>query len=98
VPVIPAIAHRFLIPNVRVSFRDYYSDPEIMLHTKILAQKWLMENIRTDAYSITLKTANFFSIYCYFSNEKPAGGYLINKVSNEDVSILKTKFFSNHYR
>ncbi len=53
VPVIPAIAHRFLVPQVGVSFRDYYSDPEIMLRTQILAQKWLMENIRTDAYGIT---------------------------------------------
>ncbi len=53
VPVIPAIAHRFLIPKVGTSFRDYYSDPETMLRTQILAQKWLMENVRTDAYSIT---------------------------------------------
>lgn len=53
VPVVPAIAHRFLVPQVGVSFRDYYSDPETMLRTQILAQKWLMENIRTDAYSIT---------------------------------------------
>src|SRR3990172_4836189 len=51
VPVIPAIAHRFLVPKVGVSFRDYYNDPETMLRTQILAQKWLMENIRTDAYS-----------------------------------------------
>src|SRR5512136_1544577 len=53
VPVIPAIAQRFLVPKVGVSFRDYYQDPEVMLRTQILAQKWLMENIRTDAYSIT---------------------------------------------
>jgi len=53
VPVVPAIAHRFLVPQVGVRFRDYYRDPEIMLRTQILAQKWLMENVRTDAYSIT---------------------------------------------
>jgi len=53
VPVIPAIAHRFLIPKIGVKFQDYYSDPETMLRVQILAQKWLMENIRTDAYSIT---------------------------------------------
>ncbi len=53
VPVIPAIAHRFLVPIMGVPFREYYSDPETMLRTQILAQKWLMENIRTDAYSIT---------------------------------------------
>lgn len=53
VAVMPAIAHRFLIPKVGVSFRDYYGDPETMLHTQILCQKWLLENVRTDAYSIT---------------------------------------------
>ncbi len=53
VPVIPALAHRFLVPRVGVRFRDYYADPETMLRTQLLAQKWLLENIRTDAYSIT---------------------------------------------
>jgi uroporphyrinogen decarboxylase len=53
IPVIPAIAHRLLVPQTGVSFRDYYRDPETMLRTQILAQKWLMENVRTDAYSIT---------------------------------------------
>ena len=53
VPVMPAIAHRFLVPQVGVSFRDYYNDPETMLRTQILAQKWLMEHVRTDAYAIT---------------------------------------------
>lgn len=53
VPVIPAIAHRLMVPQVGVSFRDYYSDPETMLRTQILCQKWLLENVRTDAYSIT---------------------------------------------
>jgi uroporphyrinogen decarboxylase len=53
VPVIPAIAHRFLVPQVGIRFRDYYSDPETMLRAQILGQKWLMEHVRTDAYSIT---------------------------------------------
>ena len=53
IPVIPAIAHRFLVPKTGTSFRDYYRDPETMLRTQILAQKWLMENVRTDAYTIT---------------------------------------------
>lgn len=53
VPVIPALAHRFLVPRVGVRFRDYYADPETMLRTQLLAQKWLLENVRTDAYSIT---------------------------------------------
>ena len=53
IPVIPAIAHRFLIPKTGVRFKEYYADPETMLHAQILAQKWLMENIRTDAFGIT---------------------------------------------
>ena len=53
VPVLPAIAYRYLIPKTGTAFRDYYRDPETMLRTQILAQKWLMENIRTDADSIT---------------------------------------------
>lgn len=53
VPVTPAIGHRLLVPQVGVRFRDYYRDPETMLRTQILAQKWLLENVRTDAYAIT---------------------------------------------
>ncbi len=53
VPVVPALAHRFLVPKVGVRFKEYYADPETMLRTQILAQKWLMENVRTDASSIT---------------------------------------------
>lgn len=53
VPVIPALAHRFLVPMTGTSFRDYYNDAETMLRIQILAQKWLMEHIRTDAYDIT---------------------------------------------
>ncbi|MEW6073357.1 MAG: uroporphyrinogen decarboxylase family protein [Planctomycetota bacterium] len=53
VPVVPALAHRFLVPVAGVSFPAYYGDPETMLRTQILAQKWVMENVRTDACSIT---------------------------------------------
>jgi uroporphyrinogen-III decarboxylase len=53
VPVIPAINYRFLLPILGVRFRDYYHDPRIMLHSQILGQKWLMEHVKTDAYSIT---------------------------------------------
>jgi uroporphyrinogen-III decarboxylase len=48
VPVIPALAHRFLIPQVGTEFRDYYADPETMLRTQILAQKWLLEIFLND--------------------------------------------------
>ncbi len=53
VPVLPAIGYRYLLPRIGVSFRDYYRDPECMLRSQILAQKWLMEHVRTDASSIT---------------------------------------------
>ena len=53
VAVIPAINYRFLLPKIGVRFKDYYNDPEVMLRSQINGQKWLMENIKTDAYSIT---------------------------------------------
>jgi uroporphyrinogen decarboxylase len=53
VPVLPAIGHRFLVPVTGTRFRDYYADPETMLRTQIRAQKWLMENVRTDAHGLT---------------------------------------------
>jgi uroporphyrinogen-III decarboxylase len=53
VAVVPAINYRYLLPAIGVSFRDYYNNPEVMLHSQILGQKWLMENVKTDAYSIT---------------------------------------------
>ena len=53
VPVWPAINYRYLLPAIGVPFRDYFQDPETMLRSQILGQKWLMEHIRTDQYSIT---------------------------------------------
>ena len=70
VPVVPAIAHRFLVPQVNIRFRDYYRDPEVMLRTQILAQKWLMENVRTDAYSIT---GAWVGVWTDFQNTFEAG-------------------------
>jgi uroporphyrinogen decarboxylase len=53
IPVTPAINFRYLIPKVNVSFHDYYSNPESMLYSQILGQKWLMENIATDQCTVT---------------------------------------------
>jgi uroporphyrinogen-III decarboxylase len=53
VAVIPAINYRYLLPVIGVRFRDYYNDPDVMLRSQILGQKWLMENVKTDAYSVT---------------------------------------------
>jgi hypothetical protein len=52
VAVIPAINYRFLLPRIGVRFRDYFSDPETMLRSQILGQKWLLEHVKTDAHSI----------------------------------------------
>jgi uroporphyrinogen-III decarboxylase len=53
VAVIPAINYRTLLPKIGVRFDDYFSNPEVMLRAQILGQKWLMENIKTDAYAVT---------------------------------------------
>jgi uroporphyrinogen decarboxylase len=81
VPVIPAIAHRFLIPMVGTQFRDYYADPETMLRTQILAQKWLMENVRTDAYSIT---GPWVGAWTDFQNSFEAGSLGVEVVFPEN--------------
>jgi len=81
VPVIPAIAHRFLVPKVGVSFREYYHNPETMLRTQILAQKWLLENIRTDAYSIT---GPWVGAWTDFQNTFEAGSLGCEVVFPED--------------
>lgn len=53
VPVTPAINFRYLIPKAHTTFREYFSDPETMLRSQILGQKWLMENVATDQYAVT---------------------------------------------
>ncbi len=85
-PVIPAIAHRFLVPQVGVSFRDYYNDPEIMLRTQILAQKWLMENIRTDAYGIA---GAWVGAWSDFQNTFEAGSS-VRFISSMQISVSST--------
>jgi uroporphyrinogen decarboxylase len=81
VPVIPALAHRFLIPKVGTPFRDYYADPETMLRTQILAQKWLMENVRTDACSIT---GPWVGAWTDFQNAFEAGSLGVEVVFPDD--------------
>jgi uroporphyrinogen decarboxylase len=81
VPVLPAIAHRFLVPQVGTRFRDYYGDPETMLRTQILAQKWLLENIRTDAYSIT---GPWVGAWTDFQNNFEAGSLGCEVIFPED--------------
>jgi len=81
VPVLPAIAHRFLIPQVGTKFRDYYADPETMLRTQILAQKWLFENVRTDAFSTT---GPWVGAWTDFQNNFEAGSLGCEIVFPED--------------
>ncbi|MBN1286783.1 MAG: hypothetical protein JXB47_15395 [Anaerolineae bacterium] len=81
VPVIPAIAHRYLIPAIGASFRDYYRDPETMLYYQIMAQKWLMENVRTDAHGIT---GAWVGAWTDFQNTFEAGSLGCEVVFPED--------------
>lgn len=53
VPVIPDINYRYLLPAIGIPFHAYYNDPEVMLRSQILGQKWLMEHIATDHHDIT---------------------------------------------
>ena len=62
-------------------FRDYYGDPETMLRTQILAQKWLMENVRTDAYSIT---GPWVGAWTDFQNTFEAGSLGVDIVFPDD--------------
>jgi uroporphyrinogen-III decarboxylase len=81
VPVIPALAHRFLVPQVGVRFKDYYADPETMLRTQLLAQKWLMENVRTDAHAIT---GAWVGAWTDFQNTFEAGSLGVEITFNDD--------------
>jgi len=81
VPVIPSIGTRFLVPRMGVSFRDYFADPETMLRTQILAQKWLMENIRTDAFAIT---GPWVGAWTDFENSFEAGSLGVDIVFPDD--------------
>jgi len=81
VPVIPALAHRFLVPKVGVRFRDYYGDPETMLRTQILAQKWLLENVHTDAHVIT---GPWVGAWTDFQNSFEAGSLGVDIIFPED--------------
>jgi uroporphyrinogen decarboxylase len=64
-----------------VRFRDYYADPETMLRTQILAQKWLLENVRTDAHAIT---GAWVGAWTDFQNTFEAGSLGCEVVFPED--------------
>lgn len=81
IAVVPALAHRYLVPQVGVRFRDYYGDPETMLRTQILAQKWLLENVRTDAYAIT---GPWVGAWTDFQNSFEAGSLGVNIIFPDD--------------
>jgi uroporphyrinogen-III decarboxylase len=81
VPVIPAIGTRFLVPRVGVRFRDYFADPETMLRTQILAQKWLLENVRTDSFAIT---GPWVGAWTDFENTFEAGSLGVEVVFPDD--------------
>lgn len=81
IAVVPALAHRYLVPQVGVRFRDYYGDPETMLRTQILAQKWLLENVRTDASAIT---GPWVGAWTDFQNSFEAGSLGVDIIFPDD--------------
>lgn len=81
VPVLPSIGTRFLVPQVGVRFRDYFRDPETMLRTQLLAQKWLLENVRTDAHAIT---GPWVGVWADFENTFEAGSLGVDVVFPDD--------------
>ena len=81
VPVWPAINYRFLLPKIGVRFDDYFNDPEVMLRSQIMGQKWLMENIKTDQYSIT---GAWTGAWTDFQNTTEASGLGCEVVFPED--------------
>ncbi len=48
VPVLLGVDPWFWLPKIGVSFSDYYADPELMLRSQILGQKWMFENLKSD--------------------------------------------------
>jgi len=87
VAVIPAINYRYLLPKIGVRFKDYYNDPEVMLRSQILGQKWLMENVKTDAYSIT---GAWVGGWTDFQNATEASsmGCLVN-FPDDDIPVVR---------
>jgi uroporphyrinogen decarboxylase len=81
VPVIPALGTRFLVPRAGARFRDYFADPETMLRTQILAQKWLMENVHTDAFAVT---GPWVGAWTDFENTFEAGSLGVEVVFPDD--------------
>jgi uroporphyrinogen decarboxylase len=81
VPVIPALGTRFLVPRAGTRFRDYFADPETMLRTQILAQKWLMENVHTDAFAVT---GPWVGAWTDFENTFEAGSLGVEVVFPDD--------------
>lgn len=81
VPVIPSLGTRFLVPRAGARFRDYFADPETMLRTQILAQKWLLENVRTDAFAIT---GPWVGAWTDFQNSFEAGSLGVEVVFPDD--------------
>jgi uroporphyrinogen-III decarboxylase len=53
VPVILSINYGYLLRQIGVGFGEYYSDPEVMLRAQLMAQKWLLENVKSDQHAIT---------------------------------------------
>jgi uroporphyrinogen decarboxylase len=54
IPVLHYLGARFWLPllGMEVNFRDYLTDPKVMLEAQLRAGKWIMENVNSDYHKI----------------------------------------------
>lgn len=60
VPVMPSIDSRYYYPKIGISLKATFDDPQVLLKSRILSEKWLFENIRSDQYEINLQNYSWF--------------------------------------
>jgi uroporphyrinogen-III decarboxylase len=56
IPVEHCIVEQFYGDKIKHSLINFYNDPEDMLNTLILGQKWELENIKSNKYTILLRS------------------------------------------
>jgi len=54
VPVVPILDAWYWLPKIGKTYREYFSSAKEMLECQLLAQKWYLENIKSDLYEIMI--------------------------------------------
>jgi uroporphyrinogen-III decarboxylase len=54
VPVVPILDAWYWLSKIGKSYKEYFSSAKSMLECQLLAQKWFLENIRSDLYKIII--------------------------------------------